>query len=354
MHKKDIEEWLAGGALMTTGRGRMWLGWGRRKWLAAPAADGRPSFYFPDFFLKQPKPWFVHQQALEVSCHELLQALAEMTMSRQGEAYAWHNAYRQLFADTFHQLQQKFVSGELVKAVPFVMETVPLTMSAPQLAASLIGVLNYVGANPAYAYGFWGEEEGLLGATPEILFRFPQPQQLETIACAGTTAICGDAAAFLSDAKILHEHQLVVQGIVESLSGYGQVSIGERQLLRLSRLAHLVTPITVALKTLPSFEEVVQAMHPTPALGAFPRPAGWCWLEQYQQKIGRQRFGAPVGVVDAASGLSNCYVAIRNVQWTKCQMSLAAGCGLVAASEHDAEWAEVALKLQATKEMLLL
>ena len=92
-------------------------------------------------------------------------------------------------------------------------------------------------------------------------------------------------------------------------------------------------------------------MHPTPALGAFPRRPGMEWLKEYQQKIDRRRFGAPVGyaIEDAQA---KCYVAIRNVQWTKNQMLLAAGCGIVATSQYDAEWAEIKLKLQAIKEML--
>ena len=103
---------------------------------------------------------------LKYLSQELLEALSKMAGC--SSAYNWQNPYNHLFRETFDQLQQKFAAGELAKAVPFVMETAPTGMSLGQLTASLKRVLNYVECNPAYAYGFWGEDEGMLGATPEF------------------------------------------------------------------------------------------------------------------------------------------------------------------------------------------
>ena len=82
----------------------------------------------------------------------------------------------------------------------------------------------------------------MLGASPEILFKYSDSKngKLETIACAGTTDK-KDTQQFFRDAKESEEHQLVVDGIKQSLMSFGNVKIGERQILELPKLSHLVT-----------------------------------------------------------------------------------------------------------------
>ncbi len=328
--------------------------------MKAPIEDASsPSFYFPDFFLKSQTPWFVHKHSMEVSPQELQLVLSPHELapkvSLRLNPLGWHNSYQPLFLHTFEQLQAKFASREIDKAVPFVLESTLQTMDEGQLRTSLLSVLNYAKENPAYVYGFWDKNSGILGATPEILFRIVDAgTKLETMACAGTKNLHSDSAAFLSDPKELHEHQLVVQGITESLAAFGHVHVGDLRLLKLSQLVHLVTPIAIELNATPSFEAIVRALHPTPAVGAFPRKEGMRWLEDYHTKIDRGRFGAPVGYTLPAAKKANCYVSIRNVQWNESEMMLAAGCGLVKESRSDREWAEISLKLQAIKEMLAL
>lgn len=348
---KVIQAWLTCGALISIDADKVLLGWGPRTWMVEP--DKSPSFYFPDFFLRQPRPWFKHTNTLVVTFQELLEALLKQG-NPTPKKYQWQNSSRQLFHEIFDQLQEKFAARELLKAVPFVMETFPETIHPDQLQASLTNVLDYLKKNSAHVYGFWGEEEGMLGASPELLFRLFNGTTLETVACAGTKNIQQVDETFLKDPKELDEHHLVVKGIKESLMPFGQVNIGERRLLKLTRLAHLLTPITVKLESFPSFEDIVLALHPTPALGAFPREAGRRWLGDLQKKFDRKRFGAPVGYKLADENQSACYVAIRNVQWTSQQMLLGAGCGVIAASQFEREWGEIELKLLAIKEMLAL
>ena len=219
---------------------------------------------------------------------------------------------------------------------------------------SLKSSLKYIQQNQAYLYGFWDNNEGVLGATPEILFTYGEEGELVTMACAGTRKKGEDIAAFFSDLKELNEHHLVVKGITESLSPFGTVSVGKLQLVELPQLVHLVTPINVELHEKLLFQEAVNALHPTPALGAFPKNKGKAWLEDYQQKIPRLRFGAPAGYWFSDGKSSKCYVSIRNVQWKGNQMQIAAGCGVVADSICDKEWDEVNVKLNAVQEMLAL
>ena len=339
---------------MSCDDGMLLLGWGKRRNLPTPDISGvNPQFYFPDYFLTKQLPWFVYEQSTTIEAKEL-QQLLPTGATTSSASYQWHNPHKEIFRSAFDELQQKFSTGEIAKAVPFVMESAMHTMDSALRLKTIKSLLTYVSSNPAYIYGFWDQTEGMLGATPEILFRNLGNGALETVACAGTKRINEDTATFLNDPKELHEHQLVIDGIIESLRPFGEVKIGSMQLLKLTRLMHLFTPITVELKTMPQIEEIVKALHPTPAVGGLPRTQAMQWLKAFQKKIDRRHFAAPAGYLLPKTRRSSCYVSIRNVQWNKTQMDICAGCGLVPGSQFEKEWAEINLKLSAIKELLSL
>jgi menaquinone-specific isochorismate synthase len=209
-----------------------------------------------------------------------------------------------------------------------------------------VACLKKVQERPLALYGFWNEQEGMLGATPELLFR-QNEKGVETCAVAGTVTALQE---WKNDSKLKEEHEIVVQAIVQALSPYGAVSVGEVGLTPFAHLAHLKTPILLSV-TCP-FETLVAALHPTPALGASPKEAGAIWLQQVQQLIDRRRYGAPVGLKKGSTG--HCFVAIRNVQWTMQESQLMAGCGFVQGSDVELEWQELKMKLAAMKEILSL
>lgn len=352
----NIEQWLANGAVMSLGPGRLLLGWGKqRQFASAMEANQKVSFYFPDFFLQDQYPWFQYEHTEEIEIDVLLKLLSarKAVLNHCSAAYTWTNDYYPLFCRTFNDLKRQITAHELEKAVPFVFEASSVSMSAFQLVHSLCNVLKYVQGYPVYLYGFWNQTDGMLGVTPEILFQYQEGHQLQTMACAGTCGKGADHQQFLLDPKQANEHHLVVKGIEEVLTTFGAVHIGERRLLSLPNINHLVTPITVDLIRSPDFDKIVKALHPTPALGAFPRSSGMRWLKSYQQQINRRRFGAPAAFLKN-DGSSACFVAIRNVQWDQKGMLVGAGCGIVSDSQCDNEWAEINLKLKATKMMLEL
>jgi len=348
----DVKEWLKLGTVISTKAGQFLLGWGKRQWHSHPKNIGNaPCFYYPDYFLENTHSWFTHEHFIEIDSSRLLDTLNQIPSS-DPNPIKWNPITSDFFAETFAQLQHKFATQELKKAVPFIFQCANQSMSHPQLVLSLKNALKTMQNRKLHLYGFWGENVGMLGLTPEILFSFQNSTTFETMACAGTKSADANHD-LLNDPKELEEHRLVVQGITESLRRYGQVSTGKLQLLELPKLTHLLTPISVECKMNTSFVSLVEALHPTPALGAFPIQAGMRWLKEYQQLINRRRFGAPVGYQWKDKN-SHCFVAIRNVQWDEKQMMLGAGCGVVAASQLDREWSEINLKLQSIKDMLAL
>lgn len=344
----DIDQFLTSGTIMSMKCGTLLVGWGKRHWYSNPKDAYDPLFYFPDFFITQQKPWFSSEHCVKISISALkagLEKIRSTSLRRE-----WQMPHKEHFQNSFQELQSHFLCGELKKAVPYVLAFHQQPMNKEQLHASLCHLLTYLEKAHAYIYGFWDANEGILGATPEILFH-KEGKKLHTVACAGTANSATPSEDLLRDPKEFMEHQWVVDGICESLLKFGELKVGEKYVLSLPKLKHLVTPISLE-KTEASFEQVIEALHPTPALGAFPRAAGHMWLRNYHDKIPRGRYGAPAGFTHNHGEESSCYVAIRNVQWNHQHCFIGAGCGVVSSSSLEREWQEIELKLQTIKEML--
>lgn len=354
MDKNSIKAFIDSGSILSLSKEFAILGWGKRDWLSQPALEGC-HFYAPDFFLNNEKPWFRHANHKKVSLHALRQALLkEESIDASRSKYEWKHSHHPLFNETFSLLQEAYESRRLSKAVPFVFESAEGEMSPAQLVRSLLSLLDYAKKHLVHIYGFWERTSGMLGATPELLFCIKDHRCVETVACAGTRPFQSHENEFVPDGKESVEHALVIQGIREALAPFGELSIGKTQPIALPPIVHLWTPIALNTSNPIPFEQVVRALHPTPALGAYPKDEGMSWLKNYQTKIDRKRFGAPFGCVALEEEIQVCYVAIRNVQWERGKLMLGAGCGIVKTSEREKEWEEILWKLKAIKQILAL
>ena len=350
-----IDEFLKCGAIISTGQGKVLLGWGKRTWLKEPKVSDFVSFFFPDFFLTAPRPWFIHEFSKELHIAELSEVMRGIKCPA-APAIFWRNAQKELFVEGFRCLQDRFSQGSLFKGVPYGFETAKTEMTRDWLPISLLNLLQIVKRYPLFIYGFWDQNEGMLGGTPELLLHVTYNggnTKATSVACAGTSSKEG-APGLSKDSKQLHEHDLVVEGVCKSLSDFGPVKKMKIQTIEFQTLCHLVTPIEVSIEGHVSFSTILRAIHPTAALGAYPKVEGMTWLKEYQTKIPRHRYGAPAGFYSPRVKEFKCYVAIRNVQWDKGEMKIGAGCGIVPQSKLDLEWEEFLLKIKSIKELLAL
>lgn len=343
----NVDSFIDSGTLVSIGNGRAIIGWGPRRWMPQYQPSDSPSFYFPDFFLTMPNPWFQHDHWAEVSVKDLVDQL----VPSQQDNILWSQPNKTEFIDAFEDIQRRITSKELQKAVPFAFSHTSTTMSPKLLQQSLAHLLRYVQSSPLHVYGFWDKKEGILGASPELLFS-KESSVVHTVALAGTYPKSSSSNQLLNDPKERHEHQLVVDGIVDSLKPYGKIVVDKTTVLELPTLYHLMTPIKAHLDQPNAFDAIVKSLHPTPALGASPKASGMQWLKHFQTKIDRRRFGAPAGVVYNNGANAHCWVAIRNIQWNQDGMILGAGCGVVQSSEAEKEWNEISLKMDSIKKIL--
>lgn len=307
-----------------------------------PAATGI-SFFSPDFFLSIP-PWLIYEQTQVVTRSEL------MTLKGVPNSRAWHSFHYDVYQNAFKQLIQAIEADEIKKAVPYAwIESEGEVVLQERIQLLLDGLETWGKRSFGALYGSWDDYEGNLGVTPELLFKLDSEGHVHTMALAGTVPLSA-IDELETNAKLNHEHDYVISGIEHVWEPYGTVKRGTRQVVTLPLLAHLLTPLELIPDAPLSFEQLVQVLHPTPALGTHPKEKGFQWLKDYDTLLPRGRFGAPFGYYDSDRQTGSCYVSIRQVDWDQSKMRIAAGGGIVKDSELDTEWQELQLKWAAIKE----
>jgi isochorismate synthase len=191
-----------------------------------------------------------------------------------------------------------------------------------------------------------------LGATPERLVALDNGD-VRTAALAGSIARSDSKTKdrelgyrLLHDHKERREHALVVKAIEEALAPLcSRLNVaGEPDLLRLENVQHLITPISGRLSHSCGILDLVARLHPSPAVGGYPRTAALEALRE-REDIERGWYAGPVGWMDA-QGNGDFAVAVRSALVRGTCVTLCAGAGIVAGSDPDIELAEVRLKMQ--------
>lgn len=192
---------------------------------------------------------------------------------------------------------------------------------------------------------------GFFGAPPERLVSL-RGRTVRTEALAGSVGrgespeADDELAASLVESEKLHvEHEVVANTIREQLAPLAEtVRVGERGVRKLANIQHLETPIEAILRDEEHVLSVVEALHPTPAVGGLP-PAAALETITETETFDRGWYAAPVGWFDA-DGNGSFAVAIRSGVVTGDAVTLFAGNGIVADSDPNAEWDELQLKFR--------
>jgi len=194
------------------------------------------------------------------------------------------------------------------------------------------------------------DEAGFFGVPPERLVRL-DGHHARTEALAGTVAR-GEtpeedatlADSLLESEKLQHEQALVAEAIEEHLSPMGEVTVAEQGVRKLATVQHLHTPIEADLDGDRHVLDLVEALHPTPAVGGLPPETAERVIRE-TETFERGWYAAPVGWFDA-DGDGEFAVGIRSAVAGGRRATLFAGNGIVADSDPEAEWEEVGLKLE--------
>jgi isochorismate synthase len=184
-----------------------------------------------------------------------------------------------------------------------------------------------------------------LGASPETLVRL-EGGEVYCDALAGTVWGAGAIdGKLLADVKNGREHRLVVQAIAEALRPvcFSLEVPDAPQIRHVGHLRHLWCSLRGRVKAGVSLLALLQRVHPTPAVGGYPRQAALAWLVRHHEQREGGYTGA-IGWIDAA-GDGEFTVALRCAHIQGSMAHLYAGAGIVAGSEPHLEMAETEAKL---------
>ncbi|MFB6299233.1 MAG: isochorismate synthase MenF [Halobacteriales archaeon] len=188
-----------------------------------------------------------------------------------------------------------------------------------------------------------------VGATPERLVT-NRGRTVETEALAGSigrgeTPVEDETlAAELTDSrKDQHEHAVVVEAIRDQLAPYTtSITVGDQRIRKLATVQHLETPIRGQLTGDHHVLSLVEALHPTPAVGGLPPTPAQTTIREIES-FNRGWYAAPIGWFDER-GNGEFAVGIRSGVLDETTGTLFAGAGIVEDSDPDQEWNEVQLK----------
>jgi menaquinone-specific isochorismate synthase len=314
--------------------------------------------YTPHFFMTSLE--LQEFYSIQVLNKEIVEAL-ELTEYSKPSLF-WKESLFDEFKLDFYAIQDKIHNGEIEKALPITMEC---SKWIPNSQDRLLIILNiFKNSTNQRAYGYFSKTEGLLGLTPEVLFE-RNDEHIKTMALAGTQvkdqsdrALKSDTdCSLLNDQKERCEHQYVIEKIKSTLATFGEVHVGETQILELPTLRHLYTEIScnrtikIEKTKIENDKNLIEIIHPTPALGIYSsRGFDWRWLHGLNHQDQRARFGAPFGFSTKTKSL--VLVGIRNLQWNTTGSNIFSGCGIVSNSQLEKEWKELRAKRQSVKAIL--
>lgn len=204
----------------------------------------------------------------------------------------------------------------------------------------------------AFIFAFSRGRRTFLGATPELLVR-RAGSQVEATSLAGSAPRgqtpaedAALAAALLASAKDHVEHAIVARAIQEALAPWCDdiFASATPEIMRMRNVQHLYTPIRGRLGRPRSLLELLERLHPTPAVGGYPRDPALAAIHRHED-VDRGWYAGPVGWVNA-SGDGEFGVAIRSALLHGTAANFYAGCGLVGDSDPATEYDETLPKLR--------
>jgi len=223
----------------------------------------------------------------------------------------------------------------------------------------------------AMVYCWFHPKVGLwLGATPELLFKV-EGKRLTTISLAGTQPLDNNDTVNWTP-KEIDEQQMVTDYIHENLKPFANYfNISETETVRAGNLAHLKTRITSLVEGELILKEIIEALHPTPAVCGLPKQEAKDFIlanENYnrdyytgflgelnlneKQSRNKNRRNVENNAYSAVKKQSNFYVNLRCVQFVNSDAYIYIGGGITKDSNPENEWEETVNKAKTIENIL--
>jgi isochorismate synthase len=207
-----------------------------------------------------------------------------------------------------------------------------------------------------FVYCFYHPKIGTwLGATPEQLLKANETQ-FQTIALAGTQKDAGLNEVIWAK-KEQEEQQFVTDYIVEKIKDLASVVVVSKPYsLKAGSIWHIKTDISGTLNSSSSLQQVIQLLHPTPAVCGLPKDKSKAFILE-NENYDRSFYTGYLGELNMENK-TDLFVNLRSMEiefdskLPKTKARLFMGCGITKDSIPEKEWEEGINKSTTLKRVL--
>jgi len=204
----------------------------------------------------------------------------------------------------------------------------------------------------SYIFEFENGLQHFVGATPERLIKKRYNEVLSTCLAGSIKRGKTDqedhdlGQQLLHDDKNLIEHGIVVKMIKAAIEHccFNVITPEAPVLFKSKNIQHLYTPVKGYAKEGFSILSMVEKLHPTPALGGYPKDKAIEKIRELEP-MHRGWYAGPLGWFDHEDN-GEFVVAIRSGLLEGQNAALFAGCGIVEESNPKSEYLETKIKLK--------
>ena len=189
-----------------------------------------------------------------------------------------------------------------------------------------------------------------VGSTPVILLS-GHGKEWHTVALAGTMPMQNEVMPMDWDKKNQDEQGYVADYIRRIIKKFGN-KMNEKgpYTARAGQLVHLKTDFYFLLKNTDNIGNLLQELHPTPAVCGLPKEDAFRFILE-NEGYDRSYYSGFIGWLDT-EGHTDLYVNLRCMEIKPGETTLYAGGGILASSEIESEWTETGDKMNTMKSIL--
>lgn len=203
-------------------------------------------------------------------------------------------------------------------------------------------------AKNSIVFCFENEKMAFLGATPELLFS-RKGKEITCEAVAGTSTIGHE---IINHKKLRSEILPVIEYLEQNLSPFcvGPLQVSPIHVRETSNVQHLCATLHGTLLPSITDDQIIQQLHPTPALCGVPKNVAMSWIKKCEP-FERGLYGGIVGW--STNHESVWAVGIRSCLIQENIVKLYTGAGIVASSDPEEEWDELNRKMSLYQDIFI-
>jgi len=204
--------------------------------------------------------------------------------------------------------------------------------------------------NAAYVYLWFHPEVGTwLGASPERLLEM-ENRKIKTMSLAGTQVYIPGTDAVWKQ-KEMQEQQFVTDFVKKNLKPFVKELVSSKTYTaKAGSLLHLRTDIEGTLKDGEQIHNLIQHLHPTPAVCGLPKTEAKSFILEHEG-YNRSFYTGFLGEL-SCSRKTSLYVNLRCMEITNKNIAIYIGGGITKDSTPESEWQETVSKAKIMKRIL--